>query len=270
MNDSSDSDADVRIPSSKAAGLSLWELPEVTGEHIVALETKSAPDTPVVPQQTPEMPAVGLALQQSQPDDVVTVSEAESIRAAAHEEGLLQGLVEGREQGYPEGLEKGLTEGRERGYEEAKAEGQAEIQQATERLGQMLEQLQKPLSDQELMLETQLAGLVVKLASAVLDAELKTRPDLIQGAIRQALQQLPQGGGELELEVSADDLPHIEPIAERLTFPLNVKADAAISPGSFRLQSEDSLIEEDLQAQFASMASALFEDLQVPDNSGDA
>lgn len=248
---------DIRIRSADAASLVTWSLPEVSGSHLVALETKKQPKKKQ-PLSVNDLPSVGLALQPEKPKDVVTVAEAESIRAAAHEDGLLQGLVEGREQGYPEGLEKGLVEGREKGYQEALSQGQVEIEQIQANLAQMLTALQQPIAQQEQQLEGVLTGLVLKLASAVVDAELRTRPELIQSAIRDALQQLPQGGSALTIEVSPADHPHIEPIAGRLSFPVTVVAEGSISPGSFRLQTSDSLIESDIQQQFQALAEQLF------------
>ncbi|MCO4756752.1 MAG: hypothetical protein KC477_01950 [Oceanospirillaceae bacterium] len=254
-------DGDVRIRSTDAVALTPWTLPEVSGDHLVALETKSHPKKkPSLPEA--DLRDVGLALQREKPPkDIVTVSEAESIREAAHQDGLLQGLVEGREQGYPEGLEKGLVEGKERGYQDALTQGQAEINQAVANLAEMLQALHQPLAQQEQALESLVAGLVVKLSRAVIDVELNTRPEIIQNAIRDALQQLPQGGGALTIEVSPADLPHVEPIAGRLSFPVSVAADGSISPGSFRLHTSDSLIESDIQQQFQMLSEQLFASL---------
>lgn len=249
---------EMRIRSADAADLVVWSLPEVSGSHLVALETKKQPEKKQA-LSVADLPSAGLVLQPEKPKkDVVTVAEAESIREAAYQEGLLQGLVEGRERGYPEGLEKGVAEGREKGCQEALAQGQAETEQIQARLAQMLEALQHPIAEQEQQLEGLLSGLVVKLARAVVDAELKTRPELIQSAIRDALQQLPQGGSALTIEVSPDDHPHIEPIASRLSFPVTVVAEGTISPGSFRLQTSDSLVESDIQQQFEILAEQLF------------
>lgn len=255
---------ETRIRSSDAAKLVTWSLPEVSGSHLVALETKKQPKKKQ-PLPVDQIPNVGLALQREKPKDVVTVAEAESIREAAHQEGLLQGLVEGREQGYPEGLEKGLMEGRDKGFQEALAQGQAEIEQIQANLAQMLDALQQPIAQQEQQLEALLTGLVVKLASAVVDAELATRPELIQTAIGEALQQLPQAGSALTIEVSPADHPHIEPVASRLSFPVTVVAEGSISPGSFRLQTSESLVESDIQQQFQLLAQQLFATLTPPE-----
>jgi len=263
MNVKSDHDNDIRIRSNDAIDLSLWELPEVSGNHVVALETRSKPDDQLSNLAAAELREVGLALQKETPADVVTVSEAESIREAAHQEGLLQGLVEGREQGYPEGYEKGLAEGREKGYQEALEQGKAEIDQAVASLGEMLQALHQPFAQQEQQLEQLIQGLVVKLASSVMDAELQTRSDIIQSSIRDALQQFPSGAGQLQLWVSPSDFEHVQPIAERLSFPLVVESDETVSPGSFRLQSSDSLIESDLKSEFDKLAEQLFSSLSV-------
>lgn len=253
-------DGDVMIRSTDAMGLAPWTLPEVSSDHLVALETKSQPQKKS-PLPDADLRGVGLALQRERPKDIVTVSEAESIREAAHREGLLQGLVEGREKGYPEGLEKGLIEGQERGYQDALAQGQAEVEQTVVNLAQMVQAMHQPLAQQEQQLEGLLVGLVQQLSRAVIDLELSTRPEVIQNAIRDALQQLPQGGGELTIEVSPADLPHVEPIAGRLSFPVSVVADGSISPGSFRLQTSDSLIESDIQQQFKLLSEQLFSSL---------
>lgn len=265
MNVKSDHDNDMRIRSTDAVDLSLWELPEVSSNHVVALETRTKPDNQLSELPEAELREVGLALQKKPQDDVVTVSEAEEIREAAHQEGLLQGLVEGREQGYPEGYEKGLNEGREKGHQEAFDKGKAEIDQAVASLGEMLQALHQPLAQQEQQMEQVVQDLVLKLAASVIDAELNTRADIIQASIRDALQQFPSGAGQLQLWVAPSDFEHVQPIAERLSFPLLVEADEAVSPGSFRLQSSDSLVESDLTAEFDKLAKQLFNSLATPE-----
>lgn len=259
----------ARLPAGVKAQAVPWELPEVTGSHIVALERKREPESLTAALVNSKPAEVGLAMRPEVPEaDVVTVSEAEEIREAAYQEGLLQGLVEGREKGHPEGLEKGLAEGRERGFQEAREQGQAEIDQAVANLAQMLQALEQPLAQQEAELEGLVSSLVIKLAKAVVDAELKTRPELIQNAVQQAIDQLPQGGGELKLTVSPADQAHLEVLPSHFSKPVSVVADAAVFPGSFQLQSSNSLVVSDVQAQFDDLAKQLFTSLSSPAGDG--
>lgn len=253
----------TRIPASEHPRVTPWLLPEVTGSHVVALETKrkKAPDTTPVPG--PEN--AGLAVQPPKPPpDIVTVSQAEEIREAAYQDGLLQGLVEGREKGHVEGVEKGMAQGREAGHQQALQAGKAETDQMVMNLAKMIQSLEQPVAEQSRQIESLLSDLVLKLARAVVDAELKTRPELLQEALGKALVQLPQGAGDLKILVSPADYAQVESVGNLLSFPVSVIAEGSIVPGSFQIKSSNTLIVSDLESRFEHLAAQLFSSLSSP------
>lgn len=246
----------ARIPASALGALASWELPEVSGQHVVALESrKKSAESALTDRHIRE---VGIALQRKEAKaDVVTVSEAESIREAAYQDGLLQGLVEGRERGHREGFEKGLAEGRTRGHDEALVQGQARIDQTVANLAAMIQTLHTPIQDQDRRLGEVTRLLVEKLARTVIGAELATRPELLGQAISQALGQLPQGG-VLRVSVAPDDVEYVAALDALLPFQVDVVSDAALEPGSFRIKSSDTLVISDIQSHFEQVAAQLF------------
>lgn len=250
----------ARIPASALGDLAAWDLPEVSGEHVVALESrKRHGGSPLTERHIRE---VGIALQRKEAEsDVVTVSEAEAIREAAYQDGLLQGLVEGRERGHREGMEKGLAEGQKRGYDEALKRGQSEIAQAVANLAAMVAELHEPVAGQDKHLAEIVKVLVEKLARTVVGAELRVRTDLLDEAIAEALTHLPQGDGVVRVTVAAEDAEHVAKLDALLPFQVDVVSDAAMAPGSFRIKSADTLISSDIQSHFEQVSAQLFSSL---------
>jgi flagellar assembly protein FliH len=250
-----------RIPASQAPVSTPWNLPRVTGSHVVALERRKKTGQNTDSQLEPRQPRGGFVTPPppEPKKDVVTLAEAESIREAAYQEGLLQGLTEGREKGYPEGLEQGRSEGSQQGYDEAFKQGQNEIAQAQLNLANIISELQSPLEGQQADLEALVQALVIKLSKAVIKAELTTQPDVILAAVRTALENIPKSESSLQLKVSPADFPHLEAMLPQLGKPIDLKADGAISPGSFELKSPVTLAVSDLAAEFDDLAEQMFQ-----------
>jgi flagellar assembly protein FliH len=124
-----------------------------------------------------------------------TAAEIEAIRAAAYEDGLAQGLQEGKEkgleQGIAEGHQQGLESGLAQGKEQGLAMGQDEIQQQITIWQQLLDKLHKPVARVDQELQKELIILAVSLAKAVIRAEVKTNNDVIFQALSEGLKVLP-------------------------------------------------------------------------------
>ncbi|MGB0733201.1 MAG: FliH/SctL family protein, partial [Pontibacterium sp.] len=183
-----DHETRTRISSQEAPAVSPWSLPKVTGEHVVAIERKKSLEKKSPLAQQSKVPDSALVTPPPPPpESVVSLAEAESIREAAYQEGLLQGLSEGREKGYPEGVELGKEEGKKLGYEEAFKQGQAELEQSMANLALIMQDLQSPIAQQEQAYAESIRSLVIKLSQAVIQAELKAQPDVILAAVNTAL-----------------------------------------------------------------------------------
>lgn len=135
-------------------------------------------------------------------------------------EGILQEAEEQAERYLAEARLK-LEAERTRLYEEALAEARAqlaadpqqlqaaeELRRATLAVGQLLEQLELVYQQRLAELEKQAVDGAFTLARMVLDQELQTRPEVVVGTVRQALQRA--GSGELTVRLNPADLPVVQ------------------------------------------------------------
>jgi len=192
----------------------------------------------------------------------ITVAELEAIRETARIEGLAAGLEEGRSQGQEEGHAAGLVAGREIGYKEGFQQGELEVARLQTMLKDLLSELQTPLDESTAAIEEELVKLVVLLAEKTVGAELLTRKDLLLSSIREGLQQLPEPITTVLLKVSADDSEFIE---ESLLLPgasLVVEVSPDIAAGGFRLETESTLIQDEVEARFSEVVEQFYNNLK--------
>ncbi|MGK0382727.1 MAG: flagellar assembly protein FliH [Flavobacteriales bacterium] len=139
-----------------------------------------------------------------------TAEEIESIRAAAHAEGYVQGQQEGHDQGYQEGMTKGQEEGLAKGIEEGTTQGltsgEEQIQQHINSWVNLIDSIQNPLSKVEQALEKELVLLAVSLAKGVIRSEIKTNTDLIFQALSEGLKALPIQEKHYQIHLHPDDI----------------------------------------------------------------
>lgn len=143
-----------------------------------------------------------------------TAAEIEAIRTAAYEDGLAQGLQEGKEkgleqgiaEGHQQGLESGIAEGKEQGL----AMGQDEIQQQIIIWQQLLDKLHKPVARVDQELQKELIILAVSLAKAVIRAEVKTNNDVIFQALSEGLKVLPIQEKSYQIHLHPQDIELIK------------------------------------------------------------
>ncbi|WP_299180405.1 FliH/SctL family protein [uncultured Neptuniibacter sp.] len=239
-----------RIRADEAIALSGWDLPQMTEPSSVALAQKNAPVTVVEEVIAAEK---------------ITVSELEEIRESARIEGLAAGLEEGRLKGIEEGMPQGIKEGEAKGYQEGFAKGEGEVQRLHKILGEMLLEFESPLKDQTDQLEEQLLKLVTSLSEAVIGAELKLRPELIQQSIQAALSQLPEPLGRVTLRASPADIQHLENMPLPSDISLNFEVNEQLSDGDYQLITASTLVKNDVAANFADVVDQFYRNaLAVP------
>jgi len=262
-----------RIPAAQVEAALGWALPEMSGEHIVALHQKMEE---LVPEPEPEDSTIvideelDLHLEQER----LTVADLDQIREDAHQEGLEQGRQEGFSKGHEEGLaaghseglEKGLAEGREQGNQQGLAEGQQEIAQGQALLQQLATELD-PLADQvKAQIESLVLDLVLKISATVIQDQVATRPELIQGVIERALEQLPAPISRVQIKLNPDDIPYIEPLTGRHNFDIELLPDESVGRGSCQLSTANTLVESDIQAAFQQVVEQFTEQLERTDS----
>lgn len=215
-----------RIPASDLPAFKRWALPRVEGGHVVS--------SPFQEKRRREAAADVEELDLSG----LTVEALQQLREQARQEGLAQGLEEGRAQGVAEGQ----ALGREAGHQAAYAEAQAEIDDLKTRLRTMAQQLEAPLREQHDALEAQLLKLVGDISRAVIGGELASRPELMQDAVRRALEVLPQEGA-LSFSVHPDDETLVLELREREGAAWEVRADPSIARGGLVARGANSYLD---------------------------
>ena len=141
--------------------------------------------------------------------------------------------------------QKGYDEGFQSGYKEGLAEAQA-ITQSLERLwGAMAE----PFEKQEERLFREQCLLISRLASAVLERELRTEPSAIEKALSKALEVVKGASQPIEISVNSQDLATLEKVApDLLSNQLwSAAVDDDLMPGGCRLQVAESIIDASIE-----------------------
>lgn len=232
--------ADRRIPAASLTSFKSWDFPEVNSRHVVRSPFKDEQ-----PAETPEV-----RKDQRVSDGPLTVGEIEELREQARQEAFDQGQAEGLEQGMQQGLEQGKKEGYQAAYQQA----ETEINDLKTRLQQMMVALDQPLLEQAQGLEQAAVRLVIDTAEAVVKQELACRPELLQQAVKEALDALPQQASQLCFSVHPDDEPILQELRERERAGWEIVADASISRGGLRARGENSFLEYGVEKRFSQVA----------------
>lgn len=209
-----------RIPAADSTGFDSWRLPEVAAGHIVPAASEA-----VRRERAREAELVHRSL---------TARELESITLQARDEGYADGHAAGTARGHEEGYAAGLEEGR--------AAGRAQIERETARLKGLQKSLLSPIEEQREALDRALHALAVALASAIIEREPGTHPDVLGSLVRRAVAALPQGADNIQVHLHPDDLTLLQ--AEGLNEPAwQLLPDPAMTPGGCRVSTRHSLVD---------------------------
>jgi flagellar assembly protein FliH len=204
------------------------------------------------------------------PSDV----EISAIRQAAHAAGAKAGY----EAGYLEGYQKGHQEGRDAADQEASEEQRARdareqeqrardeqrLQETVAALEGVASDLADPLANLVDALEPELLTLTVTLARRVIMQELSTRPELIQGVLLRALEQLPSRHHAIRVRVHPDECSILTTYAESLGETITWLADPAIEQGGCIVDSGPSRIDATVEARLRQSIDAIWGELARP------
>ncbi|USD38628.1 flagellar assembly protein FliH [Ferrimonas sp. SCSIO 43195] len=177
-----------------------WQLPDVTQvsdrAQINAVNRHTAPAEPEPePEELPAPP---------------TLAEIEAIRTDAQQEGYDAGIEQGTQKGIEEGRLKGLEEGHQQGFaqglEQGLEEGKKQIALQMQQWDALLNELIAPLQAVDSQVEQELIELTQQLARAVIGCEVKTQPEPLLLALRQAVEALPSQEQRITIRLSAPDL----------------------------------------------------------------
>lgn len=139
----------------------------------------------------------------------LTIEDVEAIRQAAYEEGFAEGQAQGFEKGEAEGkkqgYEAGLEQGKTQGHEEGLASGTGLMEEKAQHWNDIIAQLDEPLNQLDSQVEKELIELVVSLAKAVIQTELKTNPEIILQSVKSAAEFLPFNTQQCQILLHPDD-----------------------------------------------------------------
>ena len=256
----------ARIPAEEVADSKDWNLPFWTEPASVIKAREKAEAETLVEEEEIDI-------------EPLTAEQLEQIRQQAYNEGLQQGLVEGRQEGVKlgmedgraEGLKLGQDEGRKLGFEagseEGKNQAQQEGQQQTEHTVSQLQAamaiLDEQFGAQKAAMETLLPELVLMLAEAVVGEELDQGSAHIVALVNTALEALPLSHDQLSIEVHTLDLPHLEAAFEGGKFAQCLTASDALEVGGCRLLSEYSTVDFSRSERWQSVVSRYHSQLQL-------
>jgi len=234
-----------RIPADEVKESKRWNLPFWTEpQHLV--QNDEPEEEVLVEEEEVEV-------------EPFTAEQLEAIRQEAYNEGLEQGLVEGRQKGEKLGYDEGFTEGQKAGEMEGKKLGfdagfeqgekqafenttkeQAEISQRYEKI---LQNIQQDLSEHKQSLNDVLPEIILSLAKAVVNEELTQGSEHIINLVQQALNALPIDSGDITIEVNPKDLPFVEAAIEQGEFEGKVQARDQVEAGGCRVHTRYSSVD---------------------------
>ncbi len=256
----------ARIPADEVSDSKNWNLPFWTEPTSVIKAREKEEAETVVEEEEIEI-------------EPLTAEQLEHIRQEAYNEGLQQGLVEGRQKGeklgFDEGRQEGLTQGQEEGRKlgfeagsdegksQALQEGKKQTDDTVTQLQAVFDTLEKQFSEQKTQMQTLLPELVLMLSKAVVGEELDQGSEHIVALVNTALEALPLSQSQLSIEVHALDLPFLEAAFEGSKFADSLTSSDAMEPGGCRVLSEYSTVDFSQGERWQSVLSSYHSQLQL-------
>lgn len=157
-------------------------------------------------------------------------------------------------------LEALEQQARDEGYAAGHAEGLVAARELTQtrlaRLDALLDAAARPLQAMDERVELELARLAMTVARQVLSHELRTSPDLVVEAVRQAALALPAASGSLRVRLHADDLALLRQLGAAEEH-WQLLADPTLQRGDCLLESERSRLDARVETRLAAVVDAV-------------
>ena len=259
-----------RIPAEEVTDPKSWNLPYwVEPEAVVKAREKEQAQA----EQEVEVEEEEIEV------EPLTAEQLENIRQDAYNEGLQQGLVEGRQkgeklgaqEGHKEGLTAGTEEGRKLGFEagndegkkQALEEGQQQTQQTVDDLQLVIKNLSEELSSHKNIIDDFLPELVTQLAQAVINEELSQGSEHIVALVNLALAALPVDRSDLSIELNSKDLPFLEAAFEQNNIQAKLSVADEITAGGCKLVTSKSVADFTLEDRWQNVLAQYKRQLQL-------
>lgn len=185
-----------------------------------------------------ELPAFETS-QNSVRANLPTAAELEQLQQQAREEAAQAGYEEGRQRGYAEGLQQALQE--------------------KQRLGELADVLSQKVDDQVVQ---ELTGLALDVARQVIQQAVKVKPELLQAAVREAINSLPVFNQAAHVILNPEDATMLrERMGDQLSHTgWKILEDVRMARGDARLETANSQVDVTLAARWERVLAAMGQD----------
>jgi flagellar assembly protein FliH len=157
-------------------------------------------------------------------------------------------------------LEAIEQQAREEGYAAGHAEGMSAARDVVNtrmaRLDALLEAAARPLRSMDELVELELARLAMTVARQVLAHELRTSPDLVVEAVRQAALALPSATGKLRVRLHPEDLALLRSL-DVAESHWQLVGDGMLQRGDCLLETERSRLDARMETRLAAVVDAV-------------
>jgi flagellar assembly protein FliH len=161
-------------------------------------------------------------------------------------------------------------EGYEAGYQEGLTGAENEIKQKVTRLEQIFRTLQQPLEQLDDAVEEQLASLALVIAKQIIRRELKTEPEHVIGAVREAVGVLPLASRNIQILLHPEDA---QVVRNHLSVSESEEGwkivdNPTVTRGGCRIVTDTSTVDATLERRLAAIAAELLGGERASDLSG--
>jgi flagellar assembly protein FliH len=172
-----------------------------------------------------------------------------------------------RQSGYSEGYAKGYTEGFAQGQAQATLEGQRQIQEyiegqgleASRAFGNIFEQVQAQLAEQEQVMAKGVLELACELARQVLRRELSVNPNAMLPVMREALGVLAADNKAALVRLHPTDMEVLAPVvqADFAGLALTLLADDSVQRGGCLVEAAGTVVDGTVEKRWMRAVASL-------------
>ncbi len=227
-----------RIPHEDIKTLESWSLPSVSGRKPSSSKTAK--------KSTGKE-----SIEEIRPEDLkpITAEQLQKVTQDAENEGREKGYQEGLQQGFSEGEKNGEKNGETRAYKQTKAL----LDQKKQSFQQITAALLDPVAMQDKALENLVLDMAVNLAKHLIGREISSDASCLFELVEKAVDGLPTGAKNIRIYLQPDDAVIAQEAFENAGKNWHFHADATLSRGGCRIESDESLIDYSVEKRIAQM-----------------
>jgi len=254
-----------------------WSIPELNEDNKETLEESSLFGKPAAWYNNQDKAVEEVEVEEAPAP--LTLDDIEAIRQSAYEDGFNEGkdagLTKGLEEGKLEGLAVGHKEGLVQGLEEGLLEGAEQTKQQLLIWQSLIARLHNPLEKLDDNVEYQLVHLATTLAEQITRCEVKTSPQIILQALKQAVDALPISEQKLIINLHPEDLLFVQKSYSQeqcLQRGWDLQAEPALQRGDCQIHTQVSSIDYAFNTRIGQVLKNFFKEnhQQLPKKNDDS